>query len=200
MSQKDYYLKNRHLFFKKGVTKNFKPFLNHKLQDELDIVKFLLYKDKSFEKEVLVITDKKSNSLIPPDTDEKTGTPLCLLGEPMKWLGYNPDFKEHYYGCSLQNPSEFVCSGTCLKERIISYEEFPHSFNVIPAHCSLIKKFPKTRKLCESEFWRSKYSEGLHNMTLMVQHNVLFMSCITDICGIILDLKSFVINKKFKAA
>jgi len=63
-------------------------------------INFSSYKEKSFEKEVLVITDKKSNSLIPPDTDEKTETPLCLLGEPMKWLGYNPDFKEHYYGCS----------------------------------------------------------------------------------------------------
>ena len=157
-------------------------------------------KEKAFEKGVLVITDKKSNSLIPSDTDEKTGTPLCFLGEPMKWLGYNPDFKEHYYGCSLQNPSECICSGTCLKERIISYEEFPHSFNVIPAHCSLVKKLLKTRKLCESGFWRNKYSEGLNNMTLMGQYNVLFMSCIADICEILSELKSFIINKKFIAA
>ena len=157
-------------------------------------------KAKAFEKGALVITDKKSNSLMPLDTDEKTGTPLCLLGEPMKWLGYNPDFKEHYYGCSLQNPSECICSGTCLKERIINYEEFPHSFNVIPAHCSLAKKFLKTRKLCESGFWRNKYNEGLYNMTLMGQHNVLFMSCIADICGILTELKSSIINKKFIAA
>ena len=157
-------------------------------------------KEKAFEKGVVIITDKKSNSLIPTDTDEKTGTPLCFLGEPMKWLGFNPDFKEHYYGCSLDNPYECVCYTTCMKERIISYEKFTHSFNFIPSHSLLVKKFLKKRKLCESEFWRNKYNNGLHNMTLMGQHNVLFMSCISDICGILLELKSFIINKKFKAA
>ena len=56
------------------------------------------------------------------------------------------------------------------------------------------------KKFCESGFWRNKYNEGLHHITLMEQRNVFFLSCVADICGILNVLKLLISKGKTKAA
>lgn len=57
---------------------------------------------------VVVHTDKKVNTKLPMGLSD-TGTPECILGIPMRWIGYDYEAELHSYECGGEDAS--MCMG-----------------------------------------------------------------------------------------
>lgn len=132
---------------------------------------------------VVVHTDKKKNTKL-PELANDTGSPECILGVPMTWLGYDPEAELHSYRCGLDDPRECAFGGACDIETV-SKRDYPVAFGEIPVHTSVSREMIKARKLVEPGFWRDKRLYGMEEITLMGKENVHFLSVIADICGLL---------------
>lgn len=142
---------------------------------------------------VVVHTAKKENTKLPIDVN-KDGVPECILGIPMKWLGYDYEAGVHSYGCGVDECGfKLACEVKTIKS-----EDYPIAFGEIPTHTKVSHELIKKRKLIEPEFWRDKKLYGLERITLMNEDNVHFLSVMADICNLLKEVTIFVKGRGFQ--
>jgi len=149
---------------------------------------------------VVVHTDKKANTRLPPMVD-KRGTPHCIMGEDLQWLGLDHHSGLHHYGCGLDEPKECSHYGGCEKLRVIDSAEYPVAFGEIPVHLTVSRRMLGKRKLKEPGFWRDRNRGGLGQISLLNKDNVHLLAVIADICDLVdclaeLVEKRRVLNRK----
>jgi len=128
---------------------------------------------------VALITDKKSNTVLPDEVDDNCA-PTCDMDRDLLWAGFDNESKSHCYVCPLSRPEECFHYPGCPLEKWISMDVHPIIFGPIPFHTSLSKKIRDARKYVESVFGRQKNNDNLSDITLKGTKNAQFLSIIAD--------------------
>lgn len=155
-----------------------------------------LYEDKG----IVLMTDKKSNTRLPPRCSS-SGQPYCRNDVPMKWLEYDPEQHEHYYGCGHSEPECCSFYWDCPHEQVISQQEFAVAFGTIPVHTTIVRRALSKRKQIEPTFFRNKYRSGLEKVTLKGKENAALLACFSDICEMLHEMCKLIYQRTYiKAA